>query len=201
MSAVTRPRVDQPSGGAAAIGISRASGWSPRPGVRWSIRCRRVLRSTLALVVALVAVALLIVPALVALRVLLRRLAVRLPLLLRLVHRVQDTEVMFRVLEERFRRHPVATAGRVAAELEVFFEKLLGGAADADFGPVAVEDVVAIERDSAARMMADGPARSATAATATARAMVAATHALHVHTVAVVLSHCRWTRGSVGRST
>ena len=32
------PRVDQPSGGAAAIGISRASGWSPMPGVRWSIR-------------------------------------------------------------------------------------------------------------------------------------------------------------------
>jgi hypothetical protein len=29
--------------------------------------------------------------------------------------------------------------------------------------------------------------------------MVAATHALHVHTGAVVLSHCRWTVGSVGR--
>ena len=57
---------------------------------------------------------------------------------------------MFRVLEERFRHHPVSTAGRVAAELQIFFEKLLGGAADADFGPVAVENVVAIERDSAA---------------------------------------------------
>src|ERR1700712_5330974 len=47
-------------------------------------------------------------------------------------------------------------------------------------------------------MMADRAARSTTAAS-TARAMVAATHALHVHTIAVVLSHCRWTCGSVGR--
>jgi hypothetical protein len=39
-------------------------------------------------------------------------------------------------------------------------------------------------------VMADGTARSSTATT-TARAMVAATHALHVHTVAVELSYCR----------
>ena len=151
------------------------------------------LGRTLAIVVALETLVLLVIAALVSLRMLLlARLAVRLPLLLRLVHGVQDAEVMFRVLEERFRRYPVTAAGRVAPKLQIFLEKLLGSAADADFGPIAIENVVAIERNSAARMMADGTARSSTATT-TARAMVAATHALHVHTVAVELSHCRWT--------
>ena len=151
---------------------------------------RFALDLTLTLVVTLEALALLVIAALVPRRVLLPPLAVRLALLLRLVYSVQDAEVMFRMLEERFRGDAVAAAGRVAAELEVFFEELLGGAANADFRPVAVENVVAIERNSAARMMADCTARSATAAT-TAGAMVAATHALHVHTVAVELSHCR----------
>ena len=106
---------------------------------------------TLAVVVAPVAVALLVVPALIGLRVLLLgSLAIRRALLLRLVHRVQNAEVMFRVLEVGLRGDPVATAGRIAAELEVFFEELLGGAANADLRPVAVENVVAIERDSAA---------------------------------------------------
>jgi hypothetical protein len=110
-----------------------------------------VVLVALAILVALVTVALLVVPALVGLGMLLLwRLTVRLPLLLGLVHGVKNTEVMFRVLEERFRCHPVSTTGRVAAELEVFFEKLLGGAADADFRPVAVENVVAIKRDIAA---------------------------------------------------
>ena len=164
----------------------------------WSTVAPRPL--ALPVLVALEAVALLVVPALVGLRVLLlAALTVRLALLLRLVHRVQDAEVMFRVLEKRFRHHPVAAAGRVAAELQIFLEKLLGGAANADFGSVAVEDVVAIERNSAARMMADRTARSASTAATTARAMVAATHALHVHTVAVVLSHWRWACGRVGR--
>jgi hypothetical protein len=110
-----------------------------------------VVLVALAILVALVTVALLVVPALVGLGMLLLwRLTARLALLLGLVHGVNNTEVMFRVLEERFRRHPVSTAGRIAAELEVFFEKLLGGAADADFRPVAVENVVAIEGNSAA---------------------------------------------------
>ncbi|MEA2726699.1 MAG: hypothetical protein QOF70_1174, partial [Acetobacteraceae bacterium] len=105
----------------------------------------------LAIVVALVTIALLVVSALVGLRVLLLlRLTVRLTLLLSLVHGVQDTEVMFRVLEECFRGHSVAAACRVSAELEVFLEKLLGGAANTDLWPVAVEDVVAIERNSTA---------------------------------------------------
>jgi hypothetical protein len=153
------------------------------------------LGRSLAIVVALETLVLLVIAALVSLRMLLlARLAVWLPLLLRLVHGVQDAEVMFRMLEERFRRYPVTATGRVAPKLQIFLEKLLGSAADADFGPIAIENVVAIKRNSAARMMADGTARSSTATT-TARAMVAATHALHVHTVAVELSHCRWTWG------
>ncbi len=160
-----------------------------------------ILGVALAVFVALEPFALLVIAALlVALGMLLATALVvlrALALLLRLVHGVQDAKVMFRMLEERFCCHPVATAGRIAAELEVFFEELLGGAADADLRPVAVENVVAIKRNSAARMMTDRTARSPTTAT-TAGTMVAATHALHVHTVAVVLSYCRRAYGGVG---
>ncbi len=100
--------------------------------------------------IGLITITLLVIPALVALWVLLRRLTVRLPLLLRLVHGIQDAKVMFGVLKECFRRHSVATAGRVASELKILFEELLGSAANADLGPVAVEDVVTIKRDPAA---------------------------------------------------
>jgi hypothetical protein len=152
----------------------------------------------LTVVVALIAVALLVASSLIGL-LLLRSLTVGLTLLLRLIHRIQNAEVMFSVLKERFRGHPVSTARRIAAKLQVFLEKLLGGAADTDFRPIAVENVVAIERDVAPRMMADRTAgSSASSAAATARAMVAATHALHVHTVAVALSYCRPACGRVG---
>jgi hypothetical protein len=49
-------------------------------------------------------------------------------------------------------------------------------------------------------MMTDRTARSTTTAS-TAGAMVAATHALHVHTVAVVLSYYRRAYGRVGHPT
>ena len=58
---------------------------------------------------------------------------------------------MFGVLEVALRHHPVAAAGRVAAELEIFLEQLLRRAADAQVRPVAVEDMVAVERNTAAR--------------------------------------------------
>jgi hypothetical protein len=112
---------------------------------------------------------------------LLLRLAVRLVLLLSLIHGIQNTEVMFRVLEVGFCRNPVSTTGRVAAELEVFLEELLGGTANADFRPIAVEDVVPIERNVSARVMPDRAARSTAITATTARAMVTATHAFHVH--------------------
>lgn len=156
-----------------------------------------VLVTRLAIVVALVAVILLVAAALVAL-LLLRRLPVRLALLDGLVHGVEDTEVMFRMLEERFRRYPVAAAGRIAPELEILFEQLLRRAANADFRSIAVEDVVAVEWNSAAGMMAYCAARSTTTATTATRTMIAATHAFHVHTIAVVLSNCRQTCGANG---
>ena len=107
--------------------------------------------------VALVTIALLVIAALIAL-LLLRSLAVRLVLLLRLVHRVQDTEIMFRMLKERLCCDPVAAAGGVPAKLEVFLKKLLRRAADADFRAVAVEDVVAVERHVTARVVAHATA-------------------------------------------
>ena len=68
-------------------------------------------------------------------------------LLRRLVHGVEDAEIVLGVLEVAFRHHAVAAAGRVAAELEVFLEQLLGGAADAQVRSIAVEDVVSVERN------------------------------------------------------
>ena len=47
----------------------------------------------------------------------------------RLVHGVEDAEVMLGVLEVGFRHHPVAAAGRIAAELQVLLEQLLRCAA------------------------------------------------------------------------
>ena len=85
----------------------------------------RILRFvlTLSVVITLITIALLIIPALISLWVLLlRSLPVRLPLLLRLVHGIQDTEVMFRVLKERLRGNAIPAAGRVSAKLQIFFE-------------------------------------------------------------------------------
>jgi hypothetical protein len=105
----------------------------------------------LAVFIALEAVTLLVAAALVALRVLLRlALPVRLALLLRLIHGVQDPEVMFRVLKESFGGYPVSAARSVSAELQVLFEQLLGGAANTDIRPAAVENVVAIKRNATA---------------------------------------------------
>jgi len=106
-------------------------------------------------------------------------------LLSRLVHRIQNTEVVFGVLKKPFGLHPVAAAGRVPAKLEVFLEELLRGTADADIGAVAVKDVVAVKRN-ATGLMANS---SATSTAATARSVVAATHTFHVHAYDVALSH------------
>ena len=102
----------------------------------------------------------------------------RLALLRRLVHRIQDAEIMLRMLEIRLGHHAVAAAGRVATKLEVFLRELLRGAADADVRTAAVEDVVAVERDAATAGMV--PDWSATA-TAAAGTMTTPTHTLYVH--------------------
>jgi hypothetical protein len=108
-----------------------------------------------------------------------------------LVHQVQHAEVVLGVLEIAFGHHPITTARRIAAQLKVFFEQLLSGAADPDIRAVAIENMVSIERDTAPRVVAH-TAAAATAATTSAatsaRAVIAASHAFHVHSVAVVLS-------------
>jgi hypothetical protein len=43
-------------------------------------------------------------------------------LLRRLIHRIQDAEVVLGVLEIAFRHHAIAAAGRITSELQVFFE-------------------------------------------------------------------------------
>ena len=96
---------------------------------------------------------------------------------------------MLRVLEVALRHHTVATAGRVAAKLEVLLEQLLRGPTDAKVGAVAVEYVVAIERNTAAAAATVvAHATAAAATTAATRSMTAATHTFHVHTVAVTPS-------------
>jgi hypothetical protein len=106
-----------------------------------------------------------------------------------LVHQVQNAEIMLGILEIAFRHHPVAAARRIATQLQVFLEQLLGGAANADIRSTTVEHVVAIERDTATRVVANcTAATAATSAATSARAVIAATQAFQVHPVAVVLS-------------
>ena len=111
-------------------------------------------------------------------------LAILLVLLRRLVHRVQDAEIVLGVLKVALCHHPVAAAGRIAAELQVLFEQLLGRSADSKVGAVAVEYVIAIEGDvaTAASAVMSQPAASTPAATGS---MAASTHAFHVHIDAV----------------
>src|SRR6185312_11664245 len=121
-------------------------------------------------------------PAMLSAAVLLALAALLLVLLRCLVHRIQYAEIVFGVLKVAFRHDTVAAAGRIPAKLQIFLEELLRRPADPHIGTVAVEDVISIERRSA-----------------TARAVVAATHALHVHTGVVVLSRCGQTGGVLGR--
>ena len=113
-------------------------------------------------------------------------------LLRRLVHRVQDAEIVFSVLEIAFRHNPVATAGRIAAKLEVFLEQLLSGAANPQIGSVAVEHMVAIERDTTAASAAAMMPKSSSATTTTTGSMATSTHTFHVHSSAVTPSHLCW---------
>ena len=62
-------------------------------------------------------------------------LRAELALLGSLGHGIQDAEILSRMLEVALRHHPVTAARRIAAELEIFFKKLLRGAADANIGP------------------------------------------------------------------
>jgi hypothetical protein len=81
--------------------------------------------------------------------------------------------------------HPVAVRGRIAGHLRVFLEQLLGGAAHPHLRPGTVEHMVAVE-GNAVLLVAKSATSTATAAAV--RAMVATTHALHVHIVSSILN-------------
>jgi len=115
--------------------------------------------------------------------------ALRLALLCRLVHGIENTEIVLRMLEVAFRHYPVAAAGRIAAELQILFKQLLGSPADAHVWTTAVEDMIAVQGNIAAGMMADRSASTA-ATPASTWTVIATTHAFHIHSVAVVLSRC-----------
>ena len=103
-------------------------------------------------------------------------------------HGVEDAEVMLCMLEVAFRHDTVPGTGRIAPELEILLEKLLCSAADAQIRSIAVEDMVAIERDLTVMMTYRGAAATATATAAATRTMVAASHAFHVHQSVAALS-------------
>src|SRR5271157_5771278 len=107
--------------------------------------------------------------------------ALLLVLLRGLVHRIEDAEIVLGVLEIALRHHAVARSGRVPAELQVFLEQLLRGAAHARVWTAAVEGVVAVERDVAAVM--------AYPAASTAAAMLASAHIFHIH-ASIVAPSC-----------
>jgi hypothetical protein len=102
-----------------------------------------------------------------------------------LVHRTDDAEVVLGVLEITFAHHAVARAGRVAAELKIFFEELLRRATNTKVGAVAVEDMVAVQRDAvgaAGTLVTHATAISAAPATVGAvSTMAATTHTFDVH--------------------
>ena len=130
-------------------------------------------------------VAALVIAAMTLLRAIL--LTALLVLLRRLVHRIQDAKVMFRMLEIGLGGDPVAATGRVTAQLQILLEQLLGRAANADVRPAAVKDMVAIERDITAGMVPDATTTTGSAASTATLAMSAAAHSFHVHSFAVVL--------------
>ncbi len=99
---------------------------------------------------------------------------------------------MFRMLEKRLGGNSVATTGRIAPKLQVFLEQLLGRAANTDIGPIAVEDMVTVERDTTAGMVPDATTTTGSAASTATLAMSAAAHSFHVHSFAVVLFLLGW---------
>lgn len=115
----------------------------------------RLVARTLALVAALIAAPMASI--LTALRPL---TALLLVLLGGLVHRIQDAEIVFGVLEIALCHDAVATARRIPSQLEVFLEQLLRRAANAEVRAGAVEHVVPVERNVSSGMVANGTATS-----------------------------------------
>lgn len=63
-----------------------------------------------------------------------------------LIHGVENTEIMLRVLEIGFCKNAVASSGRVAAQLEILLEQLLRRTTDPQIGSVTVKHMVAVQR-------------------------------------------------------
>lgn len=80
------------------------------------------------------------------LTLLLAFVALLLALLGGLVHGVENTEVVLRVLEIGFCKNAVASSGRVAAKLEILLEQLLRRTTNPEIGPVTVKHMVAVQR-------------------------------------------------------
>lgn len=71
-------------------------------------------------------------------------LTLLLRLLRRLIHSIQNPEVMFGVLEICLCRDAVTTAGRISSKLEIFLKKLLCRSAHPHFRSIAVEHMIAV---------------------------------------------------------
>ncbi len=138
---------------------------------------QRVVGATV-IALRLIKPAALLIIIVVDIRVLLHALG----LLSRLRDRVDDAEIMLRMLKVSLRHDPVAGTGGVASKLQISLEKLLRGAAYAQIRPVAVEHMVSVERDLTI-MVTDRAAPAAAAGT-----MIAAPHAFHVHQSVAALS-------------
>jgi hypothetical protein len=177
------PRQGQQSGRAHGAGQHSAFGLNLRnrdfPGLDGGLIVR--IAAIVAVLVALIRMA-----RTVMLDRLLRGMAVRLLMLalLRLVDGVDDAEIMLGVLEVTFRHHTVATAGRVAAQLQVFLEQLLRRATDTQIRTVTVENMVTVERNIAALV----PRWTAATAAASPAAIVPPAHALDIHSCSQLLS-------------
>src|SRR5208283_3777278 len=111
--------------------------------------------------------------------------ALLLVLLRGLVHRIENAEIVLGVLEIALRHHAVARSGRVPPEVQIFLEQLLRCAAHAHVRTVAVQDVVAVERDVAAVMAYP----ATTSAAPTAAAMLTSAHTFHGH-ASIVAPSC-----------
>lgn len=104
-----------------------------------------------------------------------------------LVDGADDPEVMLRMLEVAFSHHAIAGTCGIAPELKILLKQLLRRSANAQVGAIAVEDVVAVQRNAAIAAAGALVAHSAAIATATSAtigaitAMAATTHTFYIH--------------------
>ncbi len=64
-----------------------------------------------------------------------------------LIHGIEHTEIMLGMLEIGLRLHPVPGTGGITTQLKIFFEQLLGSATNAQIRPVALKNMVPVQRN------------------------------------------------------